>query len=176
MQKTWKHTVLVDAPVEDVFGLVAGFESHHEWDRFTKKVEQTKTGDAEGLGSEWRVYEQMGLFSLGMPEKDPKFLTGIAKRVVRAVSPNERVEWFTHPIPNIGISAVISYDFLPEGSSTNVTFTSVVSVPGVIEKVGRLILHNLDTRMHTQWQMSVERLKVLAEEQHSQQFATAGSL
>jgi uncharacterized membrane protein len=177
MKKSWQHSVLVDAPVEHVFELVADFEHHVEWDRFTKKVELTKSGDANGIGAEWRVYEQMGLYSLGQPEYDPKFMTGIAKRVVRQVSQNQRVDWYTHPVPNIGISAEISYEFLPEASGTKVTFTAVVAVPGVLEKVGRVMLKNLDTRQHGQWQSSLDHLKGAAEAAHAKQLvgATAAS-
>ena len=48
-----------------VFALVADFNKHPEWDKFTKKVELVKPGDANGAGAEWKVYEQLGLFALG---------------------------------------------------------------------------------------------------------------
>jgi uncharacterized membrane protein len=174
MKKSWQHTVHVDAPVNEVYDLVAGFQHHPEWDRFTKKVELTKEGDANGSGAEWRVYEQMGLFSLGQPEKDPKFLTGIAKRVVREVTPNQRIDWYTHPVPNIGISAEMAYDFEAAGDGTKVTMTAVVSVPGVVEKVGRIILRNLDDRQHAQWQSSLEHLKSNAEAARAQKLVAVG--
>jgi uncharacterized membrane protein len=174
MKKSWQHSVLVEAPVDEVYRLVANFENHPEWDRFTKKVERTKAGDAAGVGDEWRVYEQMGLFSLGEPEKDPKFMTGIAKRVVRQATENECVEWHTHPVPNIGISADLSYGFVAEGSSTRVNFSAVVAVPGVVEKVGRIVLRNLDTRQQSQWQSSLEHLKGVAEGAHTRELVAVG--
>jgi uncharacterized membrane protein len=175
MKKSWQHSVDIEAPIDQVYELVAGFDHHPEWDRFTKKVELLKEGDANGSGAEWRVYEQMGLFSLGQPEKDPKFLTGIAKRVVRNATPNERIDWYTHPVPNIGITAEMSYEFAAEGSGTKVTFTAVVSVPGVLEKVGRIILRNLDTRQQSQWQSSLEHLKSTAEGARSENLVAVGA-
>ena len=175
MKKSWQHSVLVNAPVEDVFELVAGFEHHPEWDRFTKKVELTQEGGADGVGAEWRVYEQMGLFSLGQPDYDSKFMTGIAKRVVREMSHNKRVAWYTHPVPNIGISAELSYDLEVEGSGTKVTFTAIVGLPGVLEKVGRIILRNLDSRQHAQWQTNLENLKGAAEAAHAKSLVAIGA-
>ena len=127
------------------------------------------------MGAEWRVYEQMGLFSLGQPDYDPKFMTGIAKRVVRQVTENERISWYTHPVPNIGISAEITYIFAPEGSGTSVTFAAEVSVPGVVEKVGRVILRNLDSRQQDQWRTNLERLKSVAEEAHAKRLVAVGA-
>lgn len=174
MKKAWEHSVLIDAPVDQVFTQVADFNRHVDWDHFTRKVELSKSGDARGVGAEWKVYEKLGLFSLGESRPEPKNLTGLAKRLVREVSPNQRVAWHTHPIPNVGISADISYDFASEGNKTRVTFTSVVAVPGMMETVGRLVLRNLDTRQHNQWQEAVERLKEVAEEAHARQLLTAG--
>jgi hypothetical protein len=66
-------------------------------------------------------------------------------------------------VPNVGVSADLSYDFAPEGDATKVTFNAVVSVPAVVEKVGRVILRNLDTRQQAQWSASLDQLKAMAE-------------
>ena len=163
MKKSWEHSLLVQAPVETVYGLVANFERHVEWDRYSKRVELVKAGDANGVGSEWKVYEQLGLFSLGEEEREPKHSTGLAKRVVREVVPNSKIVWHTHSVPNLGISAEVSVELWAEEGGTRVTETVVVSVPGVVEKVGRLIVKNLDTRAQAQWVASLEELKRLAE-------------
>ena len=103
MKKSWEHTLHVDAPIDQVFALVSDFNEHVAWDRFTKKVELMSPGDDNGRGAGWRVYEQMGLFSLGEPDYDPKMMTGIAKRTVREVEPNKRIAWSTHPVPNLSL-------------------------------------------------------------------------
>jgi uncharacterized membrane protein len=175
MKKSWEYSVHVDAPVSDVYELVADFNRNPEWDQFTKKVELTKAGDANGIGAEWKIYEQMGLFSLGESKPDPKHLTGLAKRLVREVKRNERVAWHTHPVPNIGISAEIVYTFSADGDGTRVRFEAIVSVPGVLETVGRLILRNLDDRQHNQWKVAVDRLKDVAEEAHARQLLSASA-
>jgi uncharacterized membrane protein len=169
MKKTWEHSVVVDAPVDQVFALVADTSRHPEWDKFTKRVELVKEGDANGVGAEWKVYEQLGLFTLDDEKLASGRLTGLAKRVVREVVPNKRVAWHTHPVPNVGITADLSYDFVEQGKSTRVTFNSVVSVPGVVERVTRVILRNLDDRQHGQWAASVEKLKAVAEEAHARE-------
>jgi len=169
MKKAWEHSVVVLAPVDEVYALVADITRHVEWDKFTRRVESSKPGDANGIGAEWKVYEQLGLFSLGEEEIDSRHLTGLAKRVVREVEPNKRFAWHTHSIPNVGVSADLSYDFVDKGDSTEVVFKSVVSVPAVVERIGRIILRNLDTRQHGQWAASLERLREIAEEAHSRE-------
>lgn len=164
MKKQWQHSVLVDAPVDELYKLVSEFDHHPEWDRFTRKIERMDGGTGNGVGSEWKVYEQLGLYSLGEEEREPRHSTGLAKRVVREAVVNERVAWHTHPIPNIGISADMVFEFASEGAGTRVTQTATVSVPGVVEKVGRLIVRNLDERQQGQWRASLEKLKAIAEQ------------
>jgi uncharacterized membrane protein len=168
MKKEWEHSVVVHAPVEQVFSLVADVNRHPEWDKYTKRVELSKAGQPDGVGAEWKVYEQLGLFSLGETNnKDSKHLTGLAKRVIREVVPNKRVAWLTNSVPNVGISADMSYDFEAEGDSTRVTFRAVISVPGVLERVGRVILRNLDERQQGQWASSLGILKEQAEQAYA---------
>lgn len=163
MKKAWEHSVVVQAPVEQVYTLVADVNRHPEWDKFTKRVELAKAGQTDGVGAEWKVYEQLGLFSLGEVGGDSKHLSGLAKRVIRELVPNTRVSWHTNPIPNVGISAEMTYVFEPAAGGTKVTFQSVVSVPGVLERVGRVILRNLDGRQQDQWTASLENLKAQSE-------------
>jgi uncharacterized membrane protein len=163
MKKAWEHSV-VQTPVEHVFNLVADVNRHPEWDKFTKRVELSKAGQVDGVGTEWKVYEHLGLFSLGeVMSSDSKHLSGLAKRVIRELVPNKRVSWHTNPAPNIGISAEMTYAFEAVGDATKVTFQSVVSVPGVLERVGRVILRNLDGRQQDQWRASMDNMKQLAE-------------
>jgi uncharacterized membrane protein len=169
MKKEWEHSVMVDAPVDQVFALVADASRHPEWDKFTKRVELAKEGDAAGVGAEWKVYEQLGLFTLDDEKLASSRLTGLAKRVVRELVPNKRVAWHTHPVPNVGISADLSYDFVEQGNSTRVTFEAVVSVPVVLEQVRRAVLRNLDDRQHGQWVASLEKLKAVAEEAYARE-------
>jgi uncharacterized membrane protein len=164
VKKAWEHSVVVQAPVEQVYQLVADISRHPEWDKFTKRVELAKPGQSDGVGAEWKVYEQLGLFSLGeVAGPDSKHLSGLAKRVVRELVPNARVSWHTNAVPNVGVSADMTYEFASNGSETTVTLHTVVSVPGVIERVGRVILSNLDKRQQGQWAASMENLKAQAE-------------
>jgi uncharacterized membrane protein len=169
MKKAWEHSVVVKAPVDEVYTLVADVSRHPEWDKFTKRVELAKEGDANGIGAEWKAYEQMGLFTLGEKESDSRHLTGFAMSFVRDAVPNQRVAWHTHSVPNVGVSADLSYDFEAQGDATKVTFKSVVSVPTVVEKVAGVILRNLDSRQHAQWAASPEQLQSVAEEAHARQ-------
>lgn len=163
MKKAWEHSIVVQAPVDYVFNLVADVSHHPEWDKFTKRVELSKPGQADGVGAEWKVYEQLGLFSLGEMSSDSKHLSGLAKRVIRELVPGKRVSWHTNPVPNVGISAEMTYEFEALGDGTKVTMHSVVSLPGVLERVGRVILRNLDGRQRDQWIASMDNLKAQAE-------------
>jgi uncharacterized membrane protein len=163
MHKEWKSSVEVDAPVERVFAAVADFERHPEWDRYTRKVEMVKPGAADGTGSEWKVYEMLGLVALGNLDTKNRTTLGLAKRHMREVRPNERVAWHTHPVPNIRIGAEVSFSFAGSDDRTTVTQTVTINVPGVLEAVARLILRDLENRQHGQWQSSLQNLKALCE-------------
>lgn len=159
MKKTYEQTVRVNAPVEHVYAAVADFEKHPDWDRFTKKVEPIKAGDARGVGAEWKVYEQLGLFAVGQGERDPKHLSGLAKRQVTEVVPNRRVQWHTHPVPRLGISGDVTYEFAADGGATQVTFKIEVNAPSLMERLTKVVMFNLENRQQAQWQAALEGLK-----------------
>lgn len=163
MHKHWEGTVHVDAPVERVFAYLADFERHPEWDRFTVRVEQTSPGDASGVGAEWRVYERLNVFSQGSHESRFKNGTGLAKREVRELVPNQRLTWHTHPVPKVGVSADFTFEVEPDGQGTKVTQRVQVNVPGLVDAVGRLVAKNLDAKQQAQWQAGLAGLKQLAE-------------
>lgn len=163
MKKSWEHTLRVDAPVEHVFGVVADIERHPEWDKFTKKVELLHAGDGQGVGAAWKIYEQMGLFAVGVTDQDPRRLTGLAKREVTAVEANRRVAWHTHPIPRMGVSADVTYEFAAAGGGTDVTFRMEIEAPGLMQKLTEIVARNVDERQQTQWKAALEGLKAYAE-------------
>ena len=66
MKKAWEHAVVVQAPVGEVYPLVADVSRHPEWDKFTRRVELSKPGDANGVGAEWQVYEHWGCSVLAL--------------------------------------------------------------------------------------------------------------
>jgi uncharacterized membrane protein len=164
MRKTWEHTVTVQAPAEQVWALVSDFNRHPEWDKFTKRVEQSKPGDANGVGAEWKVYEQLGLFMLGESVSgDSKHLTALAKREVREVEPGKSVTWRTHSVPNVGVGADFTYTLVPVAGGTEVSMKVGVDVPALLERVRRTVLTNMDNRQQGQWMASLEQLKAQAE-------------
>jgi uncharacterized membrane protein len=161
MQKLWEGSVHIDAPVGQVFPYLADFYRHPEWDRLTLKVEKTKDGDSSGAGAEWRIHETCDLFSLGPPGAHVKQGTGLAKRVVKEVVPNKTVAWHAHPIPKLGISTDYLYQVESDGDGTKVTQRVTVNVPGVLDKVARLVAKNLDSNLRQIWPQSLQRLETL---------------
>lgn len=161
MQKQWEGSVHIDAPVGQVFPYVADFYRHPEWDRVILSVEKTKEGDSSGAGAEWKVYETCELFSLGPPGAHVKQGTGLAKRVVKEVVPNKMVAWHTHPIPQLGVSTDYLVRIEPDGDGTKVTQQVTVNLPGVLDKVARLVAKNLDSNLRQHRPQSLQRLETL---------------
>ena len=166
MRKEWESSVLIDAPIERVFNLVADVGQHASWDRFTNRAKFAKPGAADGSGAAWKVWEQLGLFSLKTSTEDRKANhgLGLAKRTIKEVAPFSRVSWQTHAVPNIGIGATFAFEFEQQGDRVNVRQHVTVSVPSVVDAVGRLVVRNLDTQQQGQWAVGLEQLKRLAED------------
>lgn len=163
MQKFWEGSVHVDAPAAEVWSWVSDFNRHPEWDRFTKEIELSKAGDELGVGSEWRVKEYLGM--LKAEGKENWFQHGAApgKREVRHVVPGQKVVWHTSAVPKIGISAVFTIEVIAEPVGTSVRQSVQLSVPGVVDVVGRVLVPKRDTMQQQVWQQSLDQLKALVE-------------
>jgi ligand-binding SRPBCC domain-containing protein len=163
MQKFWEGSVRVDAPVEEVWAFVADFNRHPEWDRFTKEIALIKAGDELGVGAEWKVKEQLGMFTA--EDKKNWFEHGVApgKREVRHVVPGRKIVWLTYPVPKVGVSAEFTFELIPETGGTLVRQVVQVNVPGVVDVVGRVLLPKRDKVQQALWQENLQHLKGVVE-------------
>jgi uncharacterized membrane protein len=163
MQKFWEGSVHVDAPLDEVWKYVGDFNRHPEWDGFTNEVELAKPGDANGIGAEWKVKEQLGM--LKEPGKKNWFAHGAApgRREVREVVPMQKIVWQSYPVPKMGVSAVFTVELAAENGGTLVRQTVQVNLPGVVDVVGRVLLPKKDEVQQTLWQENLEHLKGLVE-------------
>jgi hypothetical protein len=138
---------------------LADFYRHPEWDHSTVKVEKTKDGDSSGVGAEWKIHETFDLFRTGLKESEKKKATGLVKRVLREVVPNQKVEWHAYPIPRVGVSADYTFRLEPDGSGTKVTQQVTLNVIGLVDAVARRITWDLDTNVQKIWTQNLQQLQ-----------------
>lgn len=163
MQKVWEGSVLIDAPIDEVWNYVGDFSRHPEWDGFTKEISLDKPGDEYGVGSEWKVREQLGMLR---SEGNRNWLEhGVApsRREIRHVLPLSKIIWHTHPVPKIGVSAEFTLELTPEESRTRVHQSVALHVPGVMDVVGRVLAPKRDHLQQEAWQRNLDNLKRVVE-------------
>jgi Polyketide cyclase / dehydrase and lipid transport len=163
MQKFWEGSVHVSAPVDEVWSYVGDFNRHLEWDRFTMEIELAKAGDELGVGSEWKVKEQLGMFL--SQDKKSWWDHGAApgKREVKHVVPKQKIVWHTYPVPKMGVNAEFTFELIPESEGTLVRQHVTLNVPGVVDVVGLVLLPRRDKVQQALWQKNLEQPKSVVE-------------
>jgi len=164
MSKQWTGSVWIDAPVEEVFAYLADFTRHPEWDEATKRVEQTESGDAAGVGNEYKAYEALNsVSSFGGRDALLKDQAGLAKRKVTAMVPGQRIAWHSYPLPRMGVSADCAFTFETENGGARLTQSvEINSLPGADAVIG-FVFRSLDDKQRAQWNANLNRLKEAAE-------------
>ena len=159
----------IDAPAELIYQRLVAVDRHPEWDETAQKVELIAPGDASGLGSEWKVYEHFGIFHSATGDDRAKQGTALSKRTIKELVPNERVAWSTHTLPNLGIGATVTWTLFPEGRFTRASVDVAISVPAVVEKVGRVMFRALDERYEVRLNTLIDSLKAQSEAEFARQ-------
>jgi uncharacterized membrane protein len=173
MQKLWEGSVHVDAPVEQVWAYVSDFNRHPEWDTFTKEVSLAKAGDELGVGSEWKVREQLGMLKSDGNKAWMEHGAAPARRQVRHVIPGKKIVWFTHPVPKIGVNAEFAMELIPDDGGTLVRQVVDLHVPGVMDVVGRVLAPKRDRLQQAAWQKNLDQLKSVVEDSEKRETAAA---
>ncbi|HEY7034023.1 MAG TPA: SRPBCC family protein [Thermomicrobiales bacterium] len=163
MQKLWEGSVHIDAPVDEVWAYVADFNRHPEWDGFTKEIALAKSGDELGVGSEWKVREQLGMLKSEGNKTWLEHGVAPAKREIRHVNPKQKIVWFTHPVPKIGVNAEFSFELIPDNGGTLVRQAVDLHVPGVMNVVGLVLAPKRDKLQQAAWQKNLNQLKSVVE-------------
>jgi uncharacterized membrane protein len=163
MQKYWEGSVHIEAPVDEVWAYVSDFNRHPEWDGFTKEVSLAKPGDALGVGSEWKVKEPLGMLKSDGNKNWLDHGVAPARREVRHIVPGQKIVWHTHPVPKVGVNAEFTIELIAEGPGTLVRELVEVSVPGVVDVVGRVLVPKRDKIQQAAWQKNLDQLKQVVE-------------
>jgi uncharacterized membrane protein len=163
MQKLWEGSVRIEAPIDEVWTYVSDFTRHPEWDSFTKEIALDKAGDDPGVGSEWKVREQLGMLRADNNKKWIEHGAAPARREIRHVAPGTKIVWHTHPVPKIGVSAEFAVELVEEAGATVVTQTVNLHVPGVMDVVGRVLAPSRDRLQQQAWQRNLDGLKRVVE-------------
>lgn len=174
-KQQWTGSVWVNAPLDEVYGYLADFTRHPEWDDATVRVEQTAPGDATGVGAEYKAYESLGkVAKVGSGDSFIKDQAGLAKREVREMILNRRLAWHTHPVPNIGVSADCAFNLSAENDGTTVTQTVEVSTLPGLHAITSFVFRSLDAKQQASWAANLDRLKTAVEHAHATALVPAG--
>ena len=165
MIKTVSTERTIEAPVELVYARLAAIDRHLEWDETASRAEPMTEDNTTGVGAEWKVYERFSLMHAitGDGDEREKQGTALSKRTLKELVPNERVVWTTHTLPNLGVSATLAWTLSAEGHSTRASVDVSLSVPTVVEKVGRVMFRHLDTKFEVQLNTAIDKLKAVSE-------------
>ncbi len=166
MAKHWQGSVFINAPVSEVYGYLADFSRHSEWDESATRLEQVEQGDANGVGAKWRAYEKLDAFQADRDRKPLLQLhgnVGVAVREVRELVPNTRVAWHTYPVPRLGITADCAFGLEEENGGTKLTETVQINVLGVMESLGKFVFRNLDAKQTAQWEGNLQAIREICE-------------
>ena len=165
MIKTISTERTIEAPADLIYARLAAVDRHREWDDTAARTEPMGEGDPISVGAEWKVYERFSLLHAvtGNGDEREKQGTALSKRTLKELVPNEKVAWTTHTLPNLGVSATVSWSLHAEGRSTRAVVDVSISVPMVVERVGRVMFRQLDTRYEEQLNAAVDKLKAVSE-------------
>ena len=165
MIKTISTERTIEAPADLVYARLAAIDRHLEWDETAHKAEPMGEGDASAVGAEWKVYEHFSVLHAitGNGDDRAKQGTALSKRTLKELAPNEKVVWTTHTLPNLGVSATLTWTLSAEGRSTRANVDVAISVPTVVEKVGRVMFRNLDSKFEQQLNTAIDKLKTVSE-------------
>lgn len=163
MIKTVSTERTVEAPADLVYARLAAVDRHQEWDETVSRTEPITEDNTTGAGAEWKVYEHFSLLHATTGDDRSKQATGLSKRTLKELVPNERVSWTTHMMPNLGVSATVTWTLHEEGRFTRALVDVSISVPMVVEKMGRVMFRNLDTKYEAQLNKAIDALKTVSE-------------
>ena len=108
-------------------------------------------------------YEHFSLLHATTGDERSNQATGLSKRTLKELVPSERVSWTTHTMPNLGVSATVTWTLRAEGRFTRAVVDVAISVPTVVEKMGRMMFRNLDTKYEAQLNGAIDALKTVSE-------------
>ena len=168
MIKTISAERTIDAPADLIFERLASIARHPEWDETAQRVEPITEGDATAVGAEWKVFESFGIFHFVSGDDNAQQGTAPSKRTLKELVPNERVAWSTHTMPSLGVSATVTWTLSAEGRFTRAAVDVSISVPGVVERVRRVVFRALDTRYQQQLNSTIDRLQAVCEAEVAQ--------
>jgi uncharacterized protein YndB with AHSA1/START domain len=173
MDMTWQGTVDIAAPVDKVYAYLADFPKHCEWAQTLEQMEQTKPGDASGVGAVYKTTERQKMQS-DRPPRGPMpegAFKGTTECEVTELVSNSRVAWRAHPTPvGMGVHAEMSFDLAPiDGNNTrlvqNIKFHQAWLTNQIFTRiVFRKQMVDLETKQEAQWQGSLNNIKAIMEE------------
>jgi uncharacterized protein YndB with AHSA1/START domain len=162
----WQGTVIIAAPVEQVYAYLADFPRHREWAQSVVELEEVHPGDSRGAGRRYRTAERQAWQADRGPRQPLTTGTkGTTMCEVRELTPNRRIAWHAWvPIPGIKHTGDFAFDLAPaDGGGTRLTQTVRLHDTGLAIIVTRLVFKQTPAKARAQWAASLNNIKAILE-------------
>jgi uncharacterized membrane protein len=123
MEMSWRNSIHVNAPVEEVYLYLADLPRHAGWSQTVERLDLIQPGDSRGVGAKYLTYERQAFQSDRKPgEPLTKGFKGKTIAEVRELEPHKRIAWHSHPKPKMGVHSDWAFDLAPaEDGGTQIT-------------------------------------------------------
>jgi uncharacterized membrane protein len=166
MKESWRNSVVVERPVEQVYAYLADFPKHVEWSQTLERQELKEQGDANGVGAVWITHERQAFHNDRKPFEPIK--RGFRARTlcrVQELVPQKRIAWRSNPVPiGMGVHSEWAFDLEPAGPDrTRLTQSVAFYQPALLIAIMRRLARLTPETSAAQWNASLENIKQVLE-------------
>jgi uncharacterized membrane protein len=165
MEHSWKQTIRIDRPVEEVYAYLADFPRHAEWAQTVVQLEKISGGTGAGVGTRYKTTERQAFQADRKPRE--ALTRGMKATTVCEITelvPNRRIAWRANPRPKMGIQANLSFDLAPADGGTDLTQSIRMQQGRFGAFVGKYIFRATPAKAEAQYAASLRNIKTILEE------------
>lgn len=165
MNITWKHSITIAAPIEQVYAYLADFPRHAEWAQSVQQLTVQKAGDSAGVGTIYVTAERQGWQSNRQPfEPLQHGIPGDTLCQVVALEPHHRIVWRSW-VPYPGVVHAGDYSFQLERTADGTLLTQHIHLYDnwLGDLINRHVFKTTEPKAYAQWEASLVNIKAILE-------------
>jgi hypothetical protein len=169
MDITWEGRIHIIAPIEQVYCYLADFPRHCEWAQTVERLELVRPGDSTGIGAQYLTTERQTMQADRKPRQP--LTEGEPDQTlceVRELTPNQRIAWHAHLLPDAEPSADLDFELGPaENGGMLLTQHQRLAVPDpMMSELQGMSGSDVVEQVYAQWEASLRNIKAILEEGH----------
>lgn len=166
MDISWSGTILIAAPVEQVYAYLADLPRHAEWAQSVEALVVVRSGDPAGVGTVYRTAERQDWQADRQPRAPlTRGVPGDTMCEVTELMPNRRIAWRSWaPVPGVRHEGAFAFELAAAGEGTRLTQSASLSDNWLGDKVSRFVFKTTPAKAHAQWAASLRNIKQILEE------------